>query len=204
MKKWYLIIFLGSVILAAACKKSNNTLPIVSESQTTTDSAAMKNQSEPIANSSEMSSHESTKGKVIVINDSTLEDWHKAHITPTSLDKTFYKINQFARLKEGQTQFDYYLLQEPIFSQKFKSAIIYEFFESERAVWLVNYSSDNTVIDAVEVFYDNAEGAWLNTSKIDIDARKIELTEIDMYATPEETVKQISILPDGKFLKIDK
>lgn len=113
-------------------------------------------------------------------------------------DKDLFKLNVFTRLKDGQDQFSYYILKELNFGDSFKSFLIYEDYESESAIWLANYDEDYNLIDALEVYYDNAEGAWTTTAKIYRKQHLIELTQYDAYGTPDTTIKKVTVSPSGK------
>lgn len=117
-----------------------------------------------------------------------------------------FVLRSFTRLKSGQDQFKYYYIPFSIsesfpfnISDSYKTFLILEDYESESAVWLVNYTSDMKLIDALEVYYDNAEGCWQTTSEI--NRTTIKQTVYDCYADPEETTKEVSITAEGKFKK---
>jgi hypothetical protein len=117
-----------------------------------------------------------------------------------------FVLQSFTRLKSGQDQFKYYYESFPFnISASYKTFLILEDYESESAVWLVNYTSDMKLIDALEVYYDNAEGCWQTTSvinKVTKTARTtIKQIVYDCYADPEETTKDITITAEGKFKK---
>lgn len=113
-------------------------------------------------------------------------------------DKSLFKLNAFTRLKDGQDQFTYYILKELNFGDSFKSFLIYEDYESESAVWLANYDKDYNLIDAIEVYYDNAEGAWSTTSKIYEKQHLVEVTKNNIYETPETIKQEVKIASSGK------
>lgn len=141
--------------------------------------------------------------RTLSIDDVYLQKWDEEHVQKKELDKHLYKIDSFSRLKEGQTQFEYYLLDEPIANEVYKTCLIYEYYESEMAVWLVNYSSQNKVIDSLEVFCNNAEGAWQTTASIDTVTKTLKLKKYDVYADPEIKTEQYKVLPSGKIEKIN-
>lgn len=116
-------------------------------------------------------------------------------------DTKKYHLETFTRQKNGEDQFTYYLLREPTLNEKFKTCLIAEDYESEWACWLVNYTPDGKFIDALEVLYDNAEGAWQTNTLIDMYKPMIYITKYDAYATPETSQEQIIIAPNGKFEK---
>jgi len=137
------------------------------------------------------------------IDDTYLQKWDQERIHKKELSKQTYKIDSFSRLKEGQTQFAYYLLDELIVGQVYKTCLIYEYYESEMAVWLVNYSPKNEVIDYLEVFYDNAEGAWQTTAMLNKKTKIIDLKHYDAYVDPETQTEEYKILPSGKIERIN-
>lgn len=141
---------------------------------------------------------------ILSIDDQYLEKWDNNLLKRKELDKNTYKIAEFSRLKGGQTQFAYYLLEKPIANEIYTTCLIYEYYDSEMAVWLVNYSSEHQIIDSLEIFYDNAEGAWQTTAKLNKKTKRIELVEYDAYADPDVKELKYNILPTGKIEKINK
>ncbi|SHF52403.1 hypothetical protein [Dysgonomonas macrotermitis] len=117
------------------------------------------------------------------------------------VDPKKYHLETFTRLKDGQDQFTYYLLREVSFDSGFKTYLIAEDYDSEWACWLVNYTPDGKFIDALEVLYDNAEGAWQTSTLIDMHKPMIYVTRYDAYATPESRDEVIMITSTGKFEK---
>lgn len=119
---------------------------------------------------------------------------------PTSeFDK--YRLKNFSRLQEGQRQFKYYLLEDLQLNSSFSSLLIAEYYESEQACWLVNYDKSGNIISSLEIFYDNAEGAWNTTSTIRRSDGFIKIREYDAYAEPNETVRLVLIDRSGKFIE---
>lgn len=141
--------------------------------------------------------------KILSIDESYLQKWDENQKDKKELDKSIYKIDSFSRLKEGQTQFAYYLLDKPIENEVYKTCLIYEYYESEMAVWLVNYSSQDKIIDSLQIYYDNAEGAWQTTSTLNKETKVIRMEEYDAYADPEKKTTMYRILPSGKIEKIN-
>ena len=141
---------------------------------------------------------------VLSIDDIYLQKWGEEHVHKKELDKKVYKVALFTRLKEGQTQFAYYLLGQPVINKEYKTCLIYEYYDSEMAVWLVNYSFQNKVIDYLQIFYDNAEGAWQTISVLNKKTQTIQLKEYDAYADPEMKTQEYKISLSGKIEKISK
>lgn len=112
-----------------------------------------------------------------------------------------YKLQEFTRLKQGQTQFKYYLLDELNINNSFQSLLIAEYYESEQACWLVNYDKNYNPISAYEVFYDNAEGAWNTSTSIDLEKGILNIKQYDAYAVPEEKTRLVKINQEGQFIE---
>ncbi len=127
-----------------------------------------------------------------------IEVWDMLNTEKEIADKDLYKLEAFTRLKDGQDQFSYYILEEVNWGDSFKSFLIYEDYESESAIWLANYDKNYNLIDFLEVYYDNAEGAWTTTAKIYRKQHLIELTQYDAYGTPDTTIKKVTVSPSGK------
>ena len=127
-----------------------------------------------------------------------IQVWDMLNKKKEIADTDLYKLEAFTRLKDGQDQFSYYILEELNWGHSFKSFLIYEDYDSEFAVWLANYDEDYNLIDYLEVYYDNAEGAWTRTSKIYRKQHLIELTQYDAYGMPETSIKRFKITPSGK------
>lgn len=139
--------------------------------------------------------------KPLLIDYGYIQNWAVSNNGKEKADKNLYKLESFTRLKSGQDQFSYYILEELNWNNSFKSFLIYEDYESESAIWLANYDTDYNLIDTLEIFYDNAEGAWTTTSKIYRDQNLIELTQYDAYATPEISVRNARVTSNGKIEK---
>lgn len=137
----------------------------------------------------------------ITIDIPYLEHWSRQRADTSELDKENYKISSFSRLKNGEEQFSYYLLEQFKLDSNYQTCLIYEYYQSERAVWLVNYSLGKNVIDAIEIFYDNDEGAWQTTSTINKKEKIVLLTEYDAYSIPEIKTQKVRVLSNGKFEK---
>lgn len=152
-------------------------------------------------NKQDLTIQEKTNEIPIIIDDSYIQAWDTLNADKAFADKDVYKLGTFTRLKEGQDQFSYYILEELNWGDLFKSYLIYEDYESESAVWLANYDQDYNLIDAIEVYYDNAEGAFSTKAKIDLKQHSIELTQYNLYANPETTQKVVRVISDGKFEK---
>ena len=105
-----------------------------------------------------------------------IQVWDMLNKEKVVADKDLYKLEAFTRLKDGQEQFSYYILEKVNWGDSFNSFLIYEDYDSESAIWLANYDEDYNLIDFMEVYYDNAEGAWTTTSKIYRKQHIIELT----------------------------
>lgn len=127
-----------------------------------------------------------------------IQVWDMLNKKKEIADKDLYKLEAFTRLKDGQDQFSYYILEEVNWGDSFKSFLIYEDYESESAIWLANYDKNYNLIDFLEVYYDNAEGAWTTTAKIYRKQHLIELTQYDAYGTPDTTIKKVMVSPSGK------
>lgn len=127
-----------------------------------------------------------------------IQVWDMLNKKKEIADTDLYKLEAFTRLKDGQDQFLYYILEELNWGYSFKSFLIYEDYESESAIWLANYDEDYNLIDYLEVYYDNAEGAWTTTSKIYRKQHLIELTQYDAYGMPETSIKRFEITSNGK------
>lgn len=137
----------------------------------------------------------------ILVNDDFIQAWEQSSLDKQFADKDLYKLEAFTRLKGGEDQFSYYILKELSWGDSFKSYLIYEEYESENAIWLANYTKNHTLIDAVEVYYDNAEGAWSTTSIINLKEHSLELTKYDAYADPDQTLQRVKITSNGKIEK---
>lgn len=112
-----------------------------------------------------------------------------------------YHLKSFTRLRSNQTHFKYYLLSEVSISKDFKSYVIAEDYESENACWLANYTLKRDFIDALEVYYDNAEGSWGTTSRISQHGKQVMSRIYDGYATPNVSIEYWVIDDQGKFTK---
>lgn len=130
-----------------------------------------------------------------------IQVWDMLNKAKVTADKEIYKLESFTRLKDGEEQFSYYVLEELNWGYSFRSFLIYEEYDSESAIWLANYDRDYNLIDVLEVYYENAEGAWTITSKIDQKQHIIELTQYDAYGAPDTSVKRVSITSNGKIEK---
>lgn len=119
----------------------------------------------------------------------------------TISDYNKLKLREFTYLKTGQTQFKYYIITELKFNNGFKSYLIAADFESEQSCWIANYSDTNDLLSSYEVYYDNAEGAWLTTASIDQQNKSILVTTYDMYRDPEEKHISLRIDEKGKILE---
>lgn len=140
--------------------------------------------------------------KVLFVNN----DYYYQQMKATKPVKNIkeYHLGAFTRLKNGQDQFQYFVLTDINFSERYKTKLIAEYYESEEACWLANYTLKGDFIDAMEVFYDNAEGAWQTTSKIDPNTRQIVLFSYDAYANPENTTDTIVVSANGFFPSSNK
>lgn len=127
-----------------------------------------------------------------------IQVWDMLNKEKVVADKDLYKLEAFTRLKDGQEQFSYYILENVNWGDSFNSFLIYEDYDSESAIWLANYDEDYNLIDFLEVYYDNAEGAWTTTSKIYRKQHIIELTQYDAYAMPETSIKRAMVSSSGK------
>lgn len=112
-----------------------------------------------------------------------------------------YKLDKFTRLKEGQSQFRYYLLDELSFYPSFRTHLIAEYYESEVAAWLANYSLDGNLLDWYEVYYDNAEGFYSKISFIDVGKKMIKIEENNIYESPENKAFRLIVTEKGKFVE---
>lgn len=130
-----------------------------------------------------------------------IQVWDMLNRKKEIADTDLYKLEAFTRLKDGQDQFSYYILEEVNWGDSFKSFLIYEDYDSESAIWLANYDEDYNLIDYLEIYYDNAEGAWTTTSKIYRKQHLIELTQYDAYGMPETSIKRFEITSNGKIQK---
>lgn len=146
----------------------------------------------------EAKSIEKASDDPLLIGYGYIQVWDMLDKEKVVADKDLYKLESFTRLKDGEDQFSYYILEELNWGDSFKSFLIYEDYESESAIWLANYDKDYNLIDVLEVYYDNAEGAWTTTSKIFQKQHVIELTQYDAYGTPDTTLKRVKVAPDGK------
>lgn len=183
--KRILFIAIGLSVFFSSCKES-----------------AKNDTSKQIAISSEPNVQEKKSDESpLLIDDDYIQTSSISNDNKRIADKDLFKLNAFTRLKDGQDQFTYYILKELNFGDSFKSFLIYEDYESESAVWLANYDKDYNLIDAIEIYYDNAEGAWTTTSKIYQNQHLVELSQYDAYANPETSVKKIRIASDGKIEK---
>lgn len=119
----------------------------------------------------------------------------------TISDFSLYKLDEFTRRKYGQTHFKYYIMEEVDFGNSIKSYLIFEYYDSEMACWLVNYTPGYKLIDCREVYYDNAEGFhWIN-SVIDKSKRTIRIEEGSIYEDPEIKIIKLHIDEKGKFVE---
>lgn len=130
-----------------------------------------------------------------------IQVWDMLNKKKEIADTDLYKLEAFMRLKDGRDQFSYYILEEVNWGDSFKSFLIYEDYDSESAIWLANYDEDYNLIDYLEIYYDNAEGAWTTTSKIYRKQHLIELTQYDAYGMPETSIKRFEITSNGKIQK---
>lgn len=137
---------------------------------------------------------------VLLLNDESYLASLKS-VKDTISDYSFYKLDEFTRRKGGETHFKYYIIKELELGESFKSYLIAEDYESEKACWLVNYNADTSLIDFCEVYYDNAEGFLWVDSSIDISNKTIKITEGNIYNNPEIVLVQLKINKDGKFVE---
>ncbi len=116
-------------------------------------------------------------------------------------DFSKFKLKEFTRLKYGEDQFRYYLLKEFSFYPSFRTCLIAEYYDSETAAWLVNYSPEGSLLDAYEVYYDNAEGFYTKTAKLDIGAKSIKIEEHNIYENPEDKNLLLMVTEKGKIME---
>lgn len=151
--------------------------------------------------SRDLTSITTSEDEPLLVGYDYIQVWNTVNNKKAIVDKGLYKLNTFTRLKNGEDQFSYYVLEELNWGYPFRSFLICEDYDSESAIWLANYDKDYNLIDALEVYYDNAEGAWTTTSKIYQRQHIIELTQYDVYAIPETSVKKVRIASNGKIEK---
>lgn len=142
----------------------------------------------------------SSTSYILLLNDDFYLSTIKS-IKDTISDYSFYKLDEFTRRKSGNTHFQYYLIKELNFSDKFTTCLIAEDYESEMACWLVNYTSDNSLIDFCEVYYDNAEGFCWTDSSIDVSGKTVEVVDGNIYREPETEAVRFIVDDMGKFIR---
>lgn len=137
----------------------------------------------------------------VVIDTESIAKWKETNQNLQEIDKEKYHLSDFTLLKDYQNQFAYFLLDRIKLSNNYDSYLIYEYYESESYVYLVNYDKIGNYIDSKVVYYDNDEGAWLITSIIDINAKSLKVNEYNEYENPKDKAYNITILPNGIFKK---
>lgn len=63
-----------------------------------------------------------------------IQVWDMLNKKKEIADTDLYKLEAFTRLKDGQDQFSYYILEEVNWGDSFKSFLIYEDYDSESAI----------------------------------------------------------------------
>lgn len=121
--------------------------------------------------------------------------------TVPAKDFSKYRLEDFTRLKDGQDHFQYYILKELSYYPLFKTLIIAEYYDSETAAWIANYSQTGELIASYEVYYDNAEGFYSKISFMDMDKKTIQVKENNIYENPENKTTLLTVNAEGLFVQ---
>ncbi len=115
---------------------------------------------------------------------------------------SLFHIEDFTQYKGEETQFEYYSYPLKVSTSFFKLFLILEDYESEWSVWLATYTPEGKFINAMEIYYDNAEGCWTQAGTIDFNNKSIQIKSYNCGLSDEENARNIveyEISEKGRF-----